>query len=90
MDGKYPSHSHWHIFREIKLKREEANTEILFTLHQPLETPINRAVGRGEEFSETLHPLFTTLHLNTFSRNLLKRIQLATSIINKTPRHFTN
>jgi hypothetical protein len=35
----------------------EANTEILFTT--PSETPINRAVGRGEEFSETLHPLFT-------------------------------
>jgi hypothetical protein len=43
----------------------------LFT--NPSGIPINRAVGGGEEFSEALHPLFTTLHLNTFSRIRQKR-----------------
>ena len=62
---------------------------LLIELQVPLETPINRAVDVGEEFSAALHPLFTTLHLNTFSRIRLKK-HWATSIINKTPRHFTN
>ena len=35
----------------------EANTEILFT--KPFGIPINRDVGRGEEFAAALHPLFT-------------------------------
>jgi len=43
----------------------------LFT--KPSGIPINRAVGEDEEFSEALHPLFTTLHLNTFSRIRQKR-----------------
>ena len=42
----------------------------LFTL--PLETPINRAVGGGEEFAAALHPLFTTLHPYTSTHQRIK------------------
>ena len=31
-----------------------------------MESPVFMGVSRGEEFLDTLHPLFTTLHLSWF------------------------
>ena len=59
------------MIQEIRCKTPKANTVILFTL--PLETPINREVGGGEEFAAALHPLFTTLHPYTSTHQRIKK-----------------
>ena len=42
---------------------EESLCQKLFTLHLSFVNAYKQGIWRGEEFLATLHPLFTTLHL---------------------------